>query len=372
MQKAVRVRSYGWLKRTSTAIVLLLMVTASQRAGHAQAGDALPFAKGFLVTGNYVIGGVDLDPKATSNGFVTGTVSISGVPATGEVLAAYLYWETISTDIAQVNGAKFRGSPVTVVKASSTALSSSTAACWSSGGGAGATYTMTMFRADVLHLLPVQLDATGKPNGHRLVNDVDLLNNGFPRSTVTLPEGGTGNQVPSGAGATLFVVYRDPAESLTKIALYDGIYVQPPGAVMNQTIRGFYQSAPNKFARMTQIVGGGAPNSTDRLYFNGSRIAAEQGRPEAPAAATGYATVFHGDEIGLIGQQLRIDAECAAQGALDLRGPVVLRAQPPGGTGNQRFDLRDVGGCRFAQDDRHEITLPPARRSAAWRTPHRR
>ena len=44
---------------------------------------------------------------------------------------------------------------------------------------------------------------------------------------------------------------------------------------MNQTIRGFYQSHATKAARMTQIVGSGAPNSTDRLFFNNSRIATD-------------------------------------------------------------------------------------------------
>ena len=97
---------------------------------------------------------------------------------------------------------------------------------------------MTMFRADVLRLLPLQLGADGQPNGRRLVNDADLLANGFALNTVTLPEG-SGNQVPSSAGATLLVVYRDATQPLTKISLYDGICVQEPGATMNQTIRGF-------------------------------------------------------------------------------------------------------------------------------------
>jgi len=269
---AMRVRSGSWFRNAVAALSVSLMVMSSQQPGQAQAADALPFSKGFLVTGNYVVGGVDLDPHAIDHGFITGTVPMSGVPAGADVIAAYLYWETISTNVAQVNGARFRGSPVTVVKASSTPLKPSTSACWSSGGGGGASYTMTMYRADVLRLLPVQLGADGQPNGRRLVNDADLLGNGFPLSTVTLPEG-SGNQVPSGAGATLLVVYRDPSEPLTKISLYDGIYVQEPGATMNQTIRGFYQSNPTKAARITQVVGRGAPNGTDRLFFNNSNIA---------------------------------------------------------------------------------------------------
>ena len=81
------------------------------------APEALPFAKGFLVTGGYTVGSVDLAPASGGNGYLTGTISLGGVPAGADVVAAYLYWETISTSIAQVDGAKFRGAPITVVKA---------------------------------------------------------------------------------------------------------------------------------------------------------------------------------------------------------------------------------------------------------------
>jgi hypothetical protein len=145
-------------------------------AAPVRAQDALPFSKSYLVTGNYVVGGVDLVPQTGTHGFITGTIPMSGVPANAEVIAAFLYWETISTQISQVDGAQFRGSPITVVKASSTPLGPATAACWSAGGGLGAAYTMTMFRADVLRLLPEQVDANGTPTGKRLVNDTDLLN----------------------------------------------------------------------------------------------------------------------------------------------------------------------------------------------------
>src|SRR3954468_1104072 len=160
-------------RRSATAVLILFVVTmlvGGQRV-LAQTPDALPFSKGFLVTGNYTVGSVDLNPKAAAGGRVSGTVSMSGVPADGEILAAYLYWEMISTNVAQVDGALFRGSPITVVKASPLALNPANAPCWSSGGGSGATYTMTMFRADVLHLLPIQVNASGKPTGRRLVND---------------------------------------------------------------------------------------------------------------------------------------------------------------------------------------------------------
>src|SRR5499427_6301396 len=195
----------------ATVIAVLLMVAAAGTTGLAQGNDALQFAKGFLLTGNYTVGSVDLDPKTASGGFVSGTIHMNmdmnnAVPQDAEVVGAYLYWEMITTNVAQVDGAQFRGQPMTVVKASPLNLTPANAPCWSSGGGSGATYTMTMFRADVFHLLPIQ--PNGPLAGHRLVNDQDLTNGGFPLTTVTLPNGNSGNQIPSAAGATLLVVYR--------------------------------------------------------------------------------------------------------------------------------------------------------------------
>src|SRR5512143_2369271 len=92
-----RVCAGGWLRKIAGAIAVVMTVMSSQQRGQAQAGDALPFSKGFLVTGDYVVGGVDLDPHSAANGFITGTISMNGVPANSEILAAYLYWEMIST-----------------------------------------------------------------------------------------------------------------------------------------------------------------------------------------------------------------------------------------------------------------------------------
>ena len=78
------------------------------------------------------------------------------------------------------------------MRASGLALHFNYAACHSSGGGSGAAYQMTMFRADVHGLLPRQLDADGNPTGKRLVNDADLVNNAELLHTVSLPEPATG------------------------------------------------------------------------------------------------------------------------------------------------------------------------------------
>ena len=178
-ERSARTSAQAGLLRRATATLgpLSLILLLAQPAGQAQGTvDALPFSNSYSITGNYVVGGVDLAPQSGANGFVTGTIPMSGIPANADILVAFLYWETIWSDIEQIDGAQFRGAPITAVKASEQPLDSTYAPCWSSGGGGG--YRMTMFRADVRRLLPRQLDASGNLTGKRLVNDADLLANG--------------------------------------------------------------------------------------------------------------------------------------------------------------------------------------------------
>src|SRR5207344_1875178 len=126
---------------TALLVALGSALLITQPVVQTEATDALPYAKGFLITGDYAVGGVDLLPASGGGGFLTGTIPMSGVPATADVLAAYLYWETISNHIAQVDHPKFRGSPITVAKASTMTLNPS-APCWS-GGSSNSTFTMT-------------------------------------------------------------------------------------------------------------------------------------------------------------------------------------------------------------------------------------
>ena len=201
--------------------VLGLALLCALPGAQAQAADALPLAKSYLVTGNYVVGSVDFDPHTAVNGSITGTVPMNGVPANADILAAFLYREMISVQTPLlVAPAKFNNFDLNVVKGSSQSLTGNTAACFSSGGGSGASYTMTMFRADVLRFLPEQKDANGKPTGR-------------PWSTARIPSRCRRREPEirfrKAAGASLFVVYRDPTQPLTHIAVYDGICVQAPG-----------------------------------------------------------------------------------------------------------------------------------------------
>ncbi len=254
---------------STVVLAVALLLPASARA---QTPD-LKYFTNFTLTGDYVVAGVDLQSQSQSNGFVTGTIQVSGVPANADIVAAYLYWETISSNLSQLAGARFRGEPVSAVKSSTVALTGPYAACSANGGT-----NLTMMRADVRRLLPPQLDAQGKPTGKRVVNHADLqkYQQQFPDDnwlfTVTLPDGG--NQMPQSAGASLLLVYRnpdpqpnDPAQALQSIVVYDGVHVQGPGVLSVHTIRGFVQSAiSSPQAKFTTIVGSGA-SSTDRVWF---------------------------------------------------------------------------------------------------------
>ena len=187
-------RASGASRSTRVAAAAILSVGLAalfgQRYGHAQGVDLnpLPYSKGFLGTINYVVGGVDLTPQVNPpgpDGFATGTLHVNGVPPNAEILSASMYWESIyGPGLDPKAGVKFNGSPIspTGIKAASTSLAGNLATCWGAASGSGS--TLTMLRADVLHLLPKQLDVNGKWTGKRLVNDADLSNNGH---TVTLP-----------------------------------------------------------------------------------------------------------------------------------------------------------------------------------------
>jgi cadherin-like protein/Big-like domain-containing protein len=259
--------------RAASLIAIGLAVLFAQMGTEAQTGEPLPYSTGYLVAGDYVVGSVDI---TTSSGLsATGTIPMAGVPPPeqADIVAAFLYWETIAPSWATpqqiADLVKFRGQPIKSVRVKSKgqALTGSTAACFTAAGS----LTMTMFRADVLRLLPRQLDKNGKPTGKLLVNDTDLTAAGLPLHTVAVPEAGNGNVIPQSAGASLVVVFRDPSKPLKKIVVYDGIYIEEQGKTTVQNIRGVYQSDPsNKQAKITHIVGSGAKNPSESLTVTGT------------------------------------------------------------------------------------------------------
>ncbi len=277
------------LRITTAALLAVGLAALVTPTAQAQQGtDPLPYSAGFLTTGNFVVGAVDFTQSANPavNSFSTGTLTISGVPPNADILAAYLYWETIH--LATVSnpqvGVEFDGYNVNdpdiplVKKGADLPLTGG--ACYGSGN---ASYELTMMKADVLRLLPFQKDSRGVATGKRLVNGPH---------TVKLPDSGNGNNPPESAGATLFVVYRDPrtdrtVNPLRKIVVYDFAngdptvkpYIVPSlTTVATQTVRGFYKSigtdqtlAQNTVkAQISYILASSQPNPNERIFFNDS------------------------------------------------------------------------------------------------------
>ena len=275
--------------RALSVAILAILAAVTPAVVEAQAPPPFRYFNSFTITGDYVVAGVDLPPQSAPDGTVTGTIQVSGVPRNADVVAAYLYWETIwsgspATLDALNDKVRFRGQPVSAVKSSTVPLVGPYSPCWSNGGD-----NLTMMRADVRRLLPPQLqeDTTengvvklGQPTGKRVVNHAELqqYQGQFPGDdwllTVTLPEAGTGNQLPQSAGASLLIIYRDPDSVVTPlrtVVVYDGVHLQAPGESTTQAIGGFLQSS-GADARITHVGGSGAPNDSDRVLFNGSLV----------------------------------------------------------------------------------------------------
>ncbi|MFO7693471.1 MAG: hypothetical protein R6V57_10335, partial [Vicinamibacterales bacterium] len=256
--------------KTSVALFSLGLVWLLAQPAQAQPGP-LSFFKNYFITGDYVVGGVGLRGQGV-NGIATGPIEISGVPADADIVAAFLYWQVVTTSTAGPDSGSlpvtFKGSPLSSAEGPFGKLltTEGTAPCWASGGSTGSsggskkTY---IYRADVLRYFEVD-EATGKlaVNGEHLV--------GVPDS------GSGGNATPLALGASLVVVYRVPTMPLSAIVIYDGGYtLDNSTGQMFQTLGGFYQPANPAVAKMTHIVGSGQSNKSETLLFGAGPTATD-------------------------------------------------------------------------------------------------
>ena len=222
------------------AVLFLLLLAPA-----AQAQSGLNFFKNWFVTGDYVVGGVGLEAKG-AGGLATGTINVSGVPANSVVLGAFLYWETIAANVdAGHLGATFKGNVISSATQPNLAhvlTPDGTTACWT---GAGAPKVFA-YRADVLRFLE-QDHVSGR-----------LIANG--PHVVKLPDSGNANALPSTAGATLVIIYRDPTKGLRGISVYDGALTLNANVPrIDVPVQGWYQSQiPTPSAKLTPIAGGGS------------------------------------------------------------------------------------------------------------------
>ena len=256
------------------AAVVLAFALPSHANHSGGGGGGLSYFKNYFVTGDYVAAGVGMQ-RTGVNGFATGTITIdpAKIPAGAEIVAAYLYWQTVSSsgapDPSALRGARFKKNDVS--KIAILLDKAGTAACWSNGGGTGQNHgsrATWSFRADVLRFFPhverngaIQVDVTGPHE-------------------VTLPDMGPSNRLPSTLGAGLVVVYRvtgydantsyrSPRQPLRSIVLFDG------GATMDNrtsqvqvSMEGFFEaSRGSPDARLTFLIADGQSNKSERVQL---------------------------------------------------------------------------------------------------------
>ncbi len=275
------------LMRTTAALGLLLVFGFAQTA-LAQT-NPLNIFKNYFVTGDYVVGGW---VKGSSNGtLATGTINIPdtvqgqatgvpspGVPVGADIVAAFLYWETVESTSQAPNPGKngfFNGYAISGSFLPSATPNAPTS--WSNGGCSGSAQgakTIQGYRADVRPFLPV--DANGKVQG-----------NG-PFQVQLADTGTNGAKVPFTLGATLVIIYRvqSPLVPLNSIVLYDGTFApsntSSPTPEMSQQIAGFYQAAASPLAKITHIVGGGQPKKSESVLLNGMNLPSLYSDPTNP------------------------------------------------------------------------------------------
>jgi hypothetical protein len=252
----------------------------------------------YFVTGDYVVGGVGLRGMGV-NGFATGMISIpdcvqfqamhpsapctaAPVPAGAEIVAAWLYWETVESTSQTPphpgqtgffkplgklpNGSAIPGNGYPIM---GTILGNPNApTSWASGGCSGSSQgakTIVAYRADVRPYMFEDVNGNLQANGSFQVMLADSGSNG----------GGT----PLTLGASLVIVYRvlasaNPAMPLNAIVLYDGAAAPSnQGSTMTQPIQGFYEPALNPKAKLTHIVGDGQSNKYEQVSFHSQPLA---------------------------------------------------------------------------------------------------
>src|SRR5260370_10355341 len=88
----------------ATIALGLLLILGLAQSGLAQTSNPLNFSKNYILSGgDYVVGGVGLRGLGDATGFATGTISIpdlnsvppTGVPTGADIVAAFIYWETV-------------------------------------------------------------------------------------------------------------------------------------------------------------------------------------------------------------------------------------------------------------------------------------
>jgi len=190
--------------------------------------------------GGYMAAGVGLRNTGT------GTITIAGIPATATVTNAYLYWAIIdySPMPPGLASATFASNPI-----NGTLIGTDVDPCWPPN-------TIYAFRADVTSYV------TG--NGAYIVTIASGLIDG------SNPWGSGGSPIPEAEGASLVVVFSDPASPYTNIVIHEGAVTH--WGITWPTVTMPHSAAISTSATTTYIIADGQISGNDAI-FNGATIA---------------------------------------------------------------------------------------------------
>jgi hypothetical protein len=273
----------------TTALVVcasLSLILATPQSARAQA--PLAFFKNYFVTGDYVVRGVSLWRRGISGNataFIPALGGPDGVPATADILAAFLYVQTAEkVQGSGIHNARFAGhhlgpftAPGSHEPGSGTFAKAlvdwdtASSPCWSVAYPGRR--RLVTYRVDVLRFLPID-PATEKQSltaTHQIVvpDAGQLFNDDDESKTETYK-----SDLPRALGASLVVVYRDRSKPFSGIMLYDGAFTKRAYASMQQPIAGFYQASDvNPSVKMSHVVGDGSLLLSERVYLDGDLIA---------------------------------------------------------------------------------------------------
>ena len=295
-----RVRFQPTLSQVLLGALLAVTLSFASLPASAQTPTTpLHFGNNYFVTGDYVVAGVGLrglgkHDVATGLDLATGTINLpdaytvpsTGVPTGAQVVAAFLYWETVeSTGGPTGQNGFFRPlyskGPARYPISGVILGNPHAPVSWSNGGCSGAatgSKTIRAYRADVRPLL--RQDA----NGNILANQA---------YEVTLADSGSkGGNTPFTLGASLVIIYRviSPDFPLKSIVIYDDAFAPSNGnTTMTQPLSGFYQAAANPVSKLTHIVGNGQPNKAETVSLDNVALKSVYG-----ASSPAFVGIYNG------------------------------------------------------------------------------
>lgn len=215
-----------------------------------------------VVCGDYVAAGVGM------RGTGSGTIAMSGVPSGSTIVKAFLYWAIID----DTEGTNFKNGVVDGTPITGTLIGTDDDPCWTPQ----ITYA---YRADATALVRARASANGAYSLSGFATGPALPQNVYGEATTA----------PLNEGASLVVVFSNPASAIREIVIYDGADTIDSGVSSVSTVMTGFTASAAPSAKTTYIVADGQDHFSDDTVFNGVTIASD-------LSSLGDTTSFEGSD----------------------------------------------------------------------------